>query len=50
MAKLTQLYIKEIVRLSNIVFDRDPKFTSWFWQTFQDALGTRLRMSCAYHP
>jgi len=34
MAKLAQLYLKEIVRLhgvpSSIVFDRDPRFTSWF--------------------
>jgi len=37
MAKLAQLYIKEIVRLhgvsSSIVSDRDPRFTSQFWQT-----------------
>jgi len=37
MAKLTQLYIKEIVRLHgvplSIVSDRDPRFTSRFWQT-----------------
>jgi len=54
MAKLAQLYIKEIVRLhgvpSSIVFERDPRFTSWFWQTLQDALGTKLTMSSAYHP
>jgi len=43
MAKLAQLYIKEIVRLygvpSSIVSDRDPRFTSRFWQTLQEALG-----------
>jgi len=54
MAKLAQLYIREIVRLhgvpSSIVSDRDPRFTSRFWQTLQDSLGTRLRMSSAYHP
>ena len=37
MAKLDQLYIKEIVRLHgvplSIVSDKDPRFTSWFWQT-----------------
>jgi len=36
MAKLAQLYISEIVRLhgvsSSIVSDRDPRFTSHFWQ------------------
>jgi len=54
MAKLAQLYIKEIVRLhgvpSSIVSDRDPCFTSRFWQTLQEAFGTKLTMSSAYHP
>ena len=54
MVKLAQLYIKEIVRLhgvpSSIISDRDPRFTSRFWQTLQSALGTKLRMSSAYHP
>jgi len=54
MAKLAQLYIKEMVRLhgvpSSIVSYRDPRFTSWFWQTLQEALGTKLTMSSAYHP
>ena len=30
--------------------DRDPSFTSRFWKSLQDALGTKLRMSSAYHP
>jgi len=54
MTKLAQLYIKEIVRLhgvlSSIVSDRDPRFTSRFWQTLQEALGSKLTMSSAYHP
>jgi len=54
MWKLTQIYINEIVRLhgvpSNIVSDRDPRFTSRFWKTLQAALGTKLRLSSAYHP
>jgi len=54
MAKLAQLYVKEIVRLhgvpSSIVSNRDPRFTSRFWQTLQEALGTKLTMSSAYHP
>ena len=35
---------------SSIVSDRDPRFTSRFWQTLPDALGTKLTMSLAYHP
>ena len=54
MAKLSQLYVKEIVRLHgvplSIVSDRDPRFTSRFWQTLLEALGTKLTMSSAYHP
>ncbi|KAK2409994.1 hypothetical protein QL285_045389 [Trifolium repens] len=53
-AKLTDIYIAEIVRLhgipSSIVSDRDPKFTSHFWKTLHEALGTKLRLSSAYHP
>ncbi|GJT31499.1 putative reverse transcriptase domain-containing protein [Tanacetum coccineum] len=29
---------------------RDGRFTSHLWQAFQEALGTRLDMSTAYHP
>jgi len=48
------LYISEIVRLhsvpSSIVFDRDPRFTSRFWESLHKALGTKLILSYAYHP
>nr|GEY50269.1 putative reverse transcriptase domain, ribonuclease H-like domain, aspartic peptidase domain protein [Tanacetum cinerariifolium] len=30
-------------------FDRDSHFTSRFWQSFQNALGTQLDMSTTYH-
>jgi len=54
MTKLAQMYINEIVRLHgvplSIVSDRDPRFTSRFWQTLQNAMGSRLTMSSAYHP
>ncbi|GJS18868.1 hypothetical protein Tco_1523116 [Tanacetum coccineum] len=33
-----------------IISDRDSRFTSRFWQSMQEALGTRLDMSTAYHP
>jgi len=54
LEKLTSLYISEIVRLhgapSSIVSDRDPRFTSRFWENLNKALGTKLRLSSAYHP
>ncbi|WVZ24644.1 hypothetical protein V8G54_003188 [Vigna mungo] len=54
MSKLAQLYIKEIVQLhgvpSGIVSDRDPRFTSRFWQALQQEMGSKLQMSSAYHP
>ena len=53
-ASLASLYLKEIVRLhgipSIIVSDRDPIFTSEFWQSLQKAIGTQLCLSTAYHP
>jgi len=52
--KLAELYVREIVRLhgvlGSIVSNRDPRFTSRFWQSLQNASGTQLRMSSAYHP
>ena len=54
VSKLAELFISEIVRLHgvlvSIVSDRDPQFTSHFWCSFQEALGTELHMSSAYHP
>nr|GEU45515.1 putative reverse transcriptase domain-containing protein [Tanacetum cinerariifolium] len=35
---------------ASIICDRDPRFTSNFWRSFQKAIGTRLDMSTAYHP
>ncbi|MCI14361.1 retrotransposon protein, partial [Trifolium medium] len=52
--KLAEIYIEQIVKLhgipSSIVSDRDPRFTSRFWESLQEALGTKLRLSSAYHP
>ncbi|GJT27031.1 reverse transcriptase domain-containing protein [Tanacetum coccineum] len=41
--------IAQVVPIS-IISDRDSRFTSRFWQSMQEALGTRLDMSTAYHP
>ena len=34
----------------SIISDRNPRFTSKFWKAFQEAFGTELRYSTAYHP
>ncbi|GJY65217.1 putative reverse transcriptase domain-containing protein, partial [Tanacetum coccineum] len=34
----------------SIICDRDGRFTSNFWRSFQKALGTDISMSTAYHP
>ena len=51
---LARLYIKEIVRLHGvpcmIISDRDTRLTSHFWKSFQDALGSEVRFSTAFHP
>ncbi|GJU96827.1 putative reverse transcriptase domain-containing protein [Tanacetum coccineum] len=52
--KLVQLYLKEIVCKhgvpTSIISDRDSLFTSRFWKSLQEAMGTQLDMSTAYHP
>ncbi|GKB95581.1 putative reverse transcriptase domain-containing protein [Tanacetum coccineum] len=54
MDRLTTLYLNEIVARHgvqiSIISDRDSRFTSRIWQSIQEALGTRLDMSTAYHP
>ncbi|GJX68913.1 putative reverse transcriptase domain-containing protein [Tanacetum coccineum] len=53
MERLARLYLNEIVARHgvpiSIISDRDSRFTSRFWQSMQEALGTRLDMSTAYH-
>ena len=54
MEQLVKLYMDNIVRLHGtpvtIVSDRDPRFTSKLWKEFQEAMGTELRFSTAFHP
>nr|GEU68831.1 reverse transcriptase domain-containing protein [Tanacetum cinerariifolium] len=54
MDRLARLYLNEIVAKHGvpilIISDRDSRFTSRFWQSMQEALGTCLDMSTAYHP
>ena len=54
LTKLAEIYIRIIMKLhgapSSIVSDRDPRFTSEFWKSLQEALGSKLKLSSAYHP
>ncbi|GJT11847.1 putative reverse transcriptase domain-containing protein [Tanacetum coccineum] len=54
MKILKRLYIKEIVSQHgvpiSIISDHNSHFTSRFWQSLHDALGTQLDMTTEYHP
>ncbi|KAJ4959984.1 hypothetical protein NE237_019894 [Protea cynaroides] len=54
LERLAKLYVDNIVRLhgvpESIVSDRDPRFTSKFWEGLQKAMGTTLKFSTAFHP
>ena len=54
LERFCRLYIREIVWLHgvpvSIVSDRDLRFTTHFWKSFQKAMGTRLTMSKTFHP
>ena len=49
-----RLYLDRIVPLHgvtiSIVSDKGTQFTSRFWRSFQEALGTQLRFSTIFHP
>nr|GEW54917.1 putative reverse transcriptase domain-containing protein [Tanacetum cinerariifolium] len=48
-ARKEENFINEDLHVS-IISDRDGKFTLHFWKSLNEALGTRLDMSTAYHP
>ena len=52
--EIADLFLREVFRHhglpSNIVSDRDPRFTAKFWKALQKALGVELLMSTAEHP
>ncbi|GKD29493.1 putative reverse transcriptase domain-containing protein [Tanacetum coccineum] len=54
MDRLSRLYLNEIIVRHgvpiSIISDRNSRFTSRFWQSMQEALGTQLDMSTAYYP
>nr|GEY18252.1 reverse transcriptase domain-containing protein [Tanacetum cinerariifolium] len=49
-----RMYLNEVVTRHgiplSIICDHDPRFASNFWRSLQNALGTNLDMSIAYHP
>ncbi|GKG12600.1 reverse transcriptase domain-containing protein, partial [Tanacetum coccineum] len=51
--KLAKLYLNRIVARYGIpdliIYDRNGRFTSNFWKSFQTAFGTDISMSIAYH-
>ncbi|GKF99821.1 reverse transcriptase domain-containing protein [Tanacetum coccineum] len=53
MDKLARMYLKEVVTRYGIpltiICDRNLRFTSNLWRSLQNALGTNLDMSTAYH-
>ncbi|XP_074351813.1 uncharacterized protein LOC141690960 [Apium graveolens] len=52
--ELAEIFQRDIVRLHgvpvSIVSDRDTRFTSYFWNGFQQVWGTRLNFSTDFHP
>jgi hypothetical protein len=52
--EVAQIFFREVVRHhgipDSIVSDRDSRFMSNFWQALWKELGSRLKMSTAYHP
>ena len=53
-SETAQIYWQNVGKIHglprSIVSDRDPRFVSRFWQGLWELLGTKLRMSSAYHP
>lgn len=54
LQKLSELYIGKVVSLhdipSSIIYDRYLRFTLRFWRSLKEVMGTKLKLSPAYHP
>jgi hypothetical protein len=52
--EFAELYVDHVFRLHGLsrefITDREPRFTSAFWQEVTVLLGTRTVMSCSFHP
>jgi hypothetical protein len=52
--EFAELYVDHVFRLHGLsrefITDRDPRFTSAFWQEVTVLLGTRIVMSSSFHP
>ena len=53
-SQLAELMFEHVYKLhrlpKNIISDRDVLFTSTFWKRLHNLVGTKLKMSSAYHP
>ena len=53
-ADIWQLFTDHVIRLhgavEEVVGDRDSKWNSHFWRAMMENLGTKLKLSTAYHP
>ena len=53
-SQLAELMFEHVYKLhglpKNIISDRDVLFTSTFWKRLHHLIGTKLRLSSAYHP
>ena len=51
---VVRVFLREVIRLHGvprkIISDRDPWFSSRFWRSLQQSLGTQLSFSTSYHP
>jgi hypothetical protein len=51
---IARVFISEIVRMDGmpkrIISNRGSMFTGRFWMSFQEDLGTQLKISIVYHP
>ena len=49
-----KLFVDHVFKLHGLpevlISDRDPRFSSRFWRSLFDLLGTQIRMSTAFHP